>query len=234
MLGVAKAEEVFGEEPYEVIQLNDDNFEHLTQAATGAMKGDWFVKFYTPWCGHCQAIAPTWAHLAMKIGKEVNVAELNIDECPNTAERFNIRGLPTLLLLRKGKFYKYTNKDRPLEALEAFTMGGYAKSKVQGNIPGELTTLDLALKIIRKTYYELIFGFETIFDVLGKGHLPWYIKIFITTVILFSPAIVLVICIYACENRYLARKQAQLQAQTQKDNTLSEKPSSNRRKQKID
>lgn len=33
----------------EVVTLDDSNFEHLTQAATGATTGDWFVKFYAPW-----------------------------------------------------------------------------------------------------------------------------------------------------------------------------------------
>jgi len=33
----------------EVVTLDDTNFEHLTQAASGATTGDWFVKFYAPW-----------------------------------------------------------------------------------------------------------------------------------------------------------------------------------------
>ena len=42
----------------EVTVLDDKNFEHLTQAGTGATTGDWFIKFYAPWCGHCKRLAP--------------------------------------------------------------------------------------------------------------------------------------------------------------------------------
>jgi thioredoxin domain-containing protein 5 len=47
-----------------VIVLTNDNFEHLTQASTGATTGDWMVEFYAPWCGHCKKLAPTYEKLA--------------------------------------------------------------------------------------------------------------------------------------------------------------------------
>ncbi|CAN0015256.1 unnamed protein product, partial [Choristocarpus tenellus] len=51
----------------EVVVLSSVNFEHLTQASTGATTGDWFVKFYAPWCGHCKKMAPLWDELAGKL-----------------------------------------------------------------------------------------------------------------------------------------------------------------------
>ena len=53
-------------EPTAVRVLTDANFEHLTQASTGATTGDWYLKFYAPWCGHCKNMAPTWESLAKR------------------------------------------------------------------------------------------------------------------------------------------------------------------------
>lgn len=57
--------------------LDDSNFEHLTQAATGATTGDWFIKFYAPWCGHCKRLVPAWNELATEVKGRVNVAKVD-------------------------------------------------------------------------------------------------------------------------------------------------------------
>lgn len=53
-----------GKEKSDVIILTNENFEHLTQASTGATTGDWLVEFYAPWCGHCKKLAPVYETIA--------------------------------------------------------------------------------------------------------------------------------------------------------------------------
>jgi thiol-disulfide isomerase/thioredoxin len=90
-----------------VIHLNDANFEHLTQSASGWTTGDWFVMFGAPWCKHCKAMMLNWNETARDLKGEINVAVIDASYNPFTAQRFNITAYPTVILLRQGRAYEY-------------------------------------------------------------------------------------------------------------------------------
>ncbi len=61
------------------------------------------LDMWAPWCGPCRMIAPTIEQLASELAGRVKVAKLNTDENPMTGSRFNVRSIPTLLVLKDGK-----------------------------------------------------------------------------------------------------------------------------------
>jgi thioredoxin 2 len=61
------------------------------------------VDMWAPWCGPCLMIAPAIDQLASEMAGRVRVVKLNVDENPLTAERFNVRNIPALLLIKGGR-----------------------------------------------------------------------------------------------------------------------------------
>ncbi|KAF1331652.1 Protein disulfide-isomerase domain, partial [Globisporangium splendens] len=140
-----------------VIVLNEENFEHLTQAATGATTGDWLVEFYAPWCGHCKRLAPVWEELADELKGAVNVAKVDVTENSELGKRFGIRGFPTLLFLRQGQVYKYSGA-RTVKELSRFARSGY-KTIVSEPVPALPTLANAVLqhiKVIQEDFVSLL------------------------------------------------------------------------------
>ena len=81
--------------------VNDGNFEAEVISASSTQPV--VVDFWAEWCRPCHMLAPTVAEIAHDYAGKVKVAKLNVDEAINSAGRFNIRGIPTLLLFKNGQ-----------------------------------------------------------------------------------------------------------------------------------
>ena len=62
-----------------------------------------FVDFWAPWCGPCRMIAPVIEELAEDFDGKATVVKINTDEMQQTAIDFNIRSIPTVIILKDGE-----------------------------------------------------------------------------------------------------------------------------------
>jgi len=60
------------------------------------------VDFCAAWCGPCKAIAPILDEAAKDYENRVTIAKVNVDENPDTAAKYGVRGIPTLMLFKDG------------------------------------------------------------------------------------------------------------------------------------
>jgi protein disulfide-isomerase len=67
----------------------------------------WFIKFYAPWCGHCQAMAPNWVQLGKEMKGKLNIGEVNCDVESRLCKDAHLRGFPTILFFRGGERVEY-------------------------------------------------------------------------------------------------------------------------------
>ncbi len=61
------------------------------------------LDMWAAWCGPCRMMEPVMEQLAARMAGRVRIAKLNVDENPQTASRFNVRSIPTLLVLKDGR-----------------------------------------------------------------------------------------------------------------------------------
>jgi thioredoxin 1 len=60
------------------------------------------VDFWAPWCGPCKMIAPILDEIAKEQGEKVRIAKIDVDQNQALAARYNIRGIPTMILFHNG------------------------------------------------------------------------------------------------------------------------------------
>lgn len=81
-----------------IIDAGPDAFDSLLSASVPVL-----VDFWAPWCGPCRTMGPAVAAVADSLAGRLKVVKVNVDDRPELAERYEVQGIPTLLVFREGK-----------------------------------------------------------------------------------------------------------------------------------
>jgi|TARA_B110000116_G_C16732222_1_gene534266 thioredoxin 1 len=82
-----------------IIHVTDDSFEADVLKAEGPV----LVDFWAEWCGPCKMIAPVLDELASTYAGKISIAKMDVDDSKETPAKFNIRGIPTLIIFKNGE-----------------------------------------------------------------------------------------------------------------------------------
>ena len=82
-----------------VSKVSDASFESDVLKATQPV----VVDFWAEWCGPCRMIAPALDEIATAMGDKVKIVKLNVDENPQTAAKYGVMSIPTLMMFKNGE-----------------------------------------------------------------------------------------------------------------------------------
>ncbi|WP_299980609.1 thioredoxin TrxA [uncultured Pseudoteredinibacter sp.] len=81
-----------------IVHVTDSSFEADVLQAEGPV----LVDFWAEWCGPCKMIAPVLDELASDYGDKIKICKMDVDGNKETPAKFNIRGIPTLMIFKGG------------------------------------------------------------------------------------------------------------------------------------
>ena len=133
--------------------VNDANFQ--TDVIEASKTQPVMVDFWADWCRPCHMLSPTVEEIARENAGKLKVVKLNVDENINAAGKFNIRGIPTLLVFKGGQVAEQIVGARAERADRQGPRAPY----FLGAIPEELTCMQLASRQIpvRELYVSRLF-----------------------------------------------------------------------------
>ncbi|THB64132.1 MAG: thioredoxin TrxA [Gammaproteobacteria bacterium] len=104
-----------------IIELTDSSFENEVLQSEQPV----LVDYWAQWCGPCKMILPIIEEVADEYAGQIKIAKLNIDDNAETAPKYGIRGIPTLMIFKNGE-------------VEATKVGPVTKSQLKAFIDSNI------------------------------------------------------------------------------------------------
>ncbi|NPC93656.1 thioredoxin [Bacillus sp. WMMC1349] len=95
-----------------IVKATDQTFSSETN------EGVVLVDFWAPWCGPCKMIAPVLEELDQEMGDKLKIVKIDVDENQETAGKYGVMSIPTLLVLKDGEVAETSVGFKPKEVLE--------------------------------------------------------------------------------------------------------------------
>ncbi len=99
--------------------VNKDNFNEMVLGSSTPV----LVDFFANWCGHCQKLLPLLDEVAVAMDGKLNVVKLNVDENRDLSKKYEIKGLPTMILFKDGseldRLIGFMPKDKIIDKVSA-------------------------------------------------------------------------------------------------------------------
>ena len=99
--------------------VTKDTFQSMVAESTTPV----LLDFFANWCGHCQKLLPLLDEVAVDLDGKVKIMKVNVDENKDLAQKFGIKGLPTMVLFKDGseidKLIGFMPKDKIIEKINA-------------------------------------------------------------------------------------------------------------------
>ncbi|XP_021300734.1 protein disulfide isomerase-like 2-3 [Herrania umbratica] len=156
-----------------VVQLTPSNFKSKVLNSNGVV----LVEFFAPWCGHCQALTPTWEKAANVLKGVATVAALDADAHKSLAQEYGIRGFPTIKVFAPGKppvDYQGARDVKPIAEFALQQVKALLKDRLAGKASGgssEKSEPSASVELNSRNFDELVLKSKELWIV--EFFAPW-------------------------------------------------------------